>query len=208
VLSVAVLHVVLDNNPGAWDFGWNSLVAIGTLSLAAFTVWLAWSTRRLAIETADEIAADFRPVLIDAAGESITVDYPQRATGPGGVELAVRNVGPGPAMNATVQFVIRSGKNDWTSPAFDVGTIAPDERAPHLLAGVPIVHGDVMVNAELVWRYEDLAQKKLRTEFSYELDTRSEGASVFPHLVLPLVKTRITVRATNDARPRYARTLL
>lgn len=40
---------------GSWSLGWDALVAIGTLLLAAFTAGLAFSTRGLAIETKNEI---------------------------------------------------------------------------------------------------------------------------------------------------------
>lgn len=38
-----------------WGFGWEALVAIGTLLLAVATGGLAWSTRNLASKTAEEV---------------------------------------------------------------------------------------------------------------------------------------------------------
>jgi hypothetical protein len=46
----------------AWSFGWEALVAIGTLLLAIATVLLAASTRRLARETKDEVSHAARHV--------------------------------------------------------------------------------------------------------------------------------------------------
>ena len=44
-------------------FGWDALVAIGTLVLAGATATLAWKTKNLADESSKEIAAGIRPVL-------------------------------------------------------------------------------------------------------------------------------------------------
>lgn len=55
---------------GAWTFGWDALVAIGTLALAATTVLVAGFTYRLASKTSElaaatqaDVAAQFRPVV-------------------------------------------------------------------------------------------------------------------------------------------------
>jgi hypothetical protein len=39
-----------------WEWGWDALVAIGTLALAVVTVVLAWSTRRMARAAAQDVA--------------------------------------------------------------------------------------------------------------------------------------------------------
>lgn len=46
----------------AWSFGWEALVAVGTLLLAVATVLLAASTRRLAGEARDEVSHAARQV--------------------------------------------------------------------------------------------------------------------------------------------------
>jgi hypothetical protein len=48
-------HVLLVGEPSAWQFGWEALVAIGTLVLALATAALAWSTRNLAGQTTEEV---------------------------------------------------------------------------------------------------------------------------------------------------------
>jgi hypothetical protein len=48
----------------AWAFGWDALVAIGTLGLAAATITLALKTAALAGATATDVAAQDRPVLV------------------------------------------------------------------------------------------------------------------------------------------------
>ena len=188
VAIVPVLHVVVDNSRGDWDFGWDSLVAIGTLALALFTVWLAWSTRRLAKQTSDEVAADFRPVLIDAQQGTVQIDYPQVAGQEGTTRVAVQNVGPGPAMNTKARLRLKFSDKEWSSE-IDLGTIAPGQPAAAGVVSVPVIV-DRPITAELECEYEDLAEKTHRTEFSYESDTTG-GGEVWPQLMLALTKTRI-----------------
>jgi hypothetical protein len=87
---------------GAWAFGWSALVAIGTLTLAGVTWRLASSTRRmagatakLARETADEIAASYRPVVVPVADgvRSIIDEEPYGWT----LRFEIKNSGTGPA---------------------------------------------------------------------------------------------------------------
>jgi hypothetical protein len=51
-----------------WEFGWDALVAIGTIGLAGVTGTLAYMTWRLARSTAAEARAQTRPVLIPGLG--------------------------------------------------------------------------------------------------------------------------------------------
>jgi hypothetical protein len=55
-------HVVLAAESSPWEFGWEALVAIGTLALALATAGLAWSTRRLAARTTEEVELSGRLV--------------------------------------------------------------------------------------------------------------------------------------------------
>ena len=49
-----------------WSFGWDALVALGTLALAGSTIFLALRTAALARSTATDVAAQDRPVLVPA----------------------------------------------------------------------------------------------------------------------------------------------
>jgi hypothetical protein len=71
-------HGILVVVASAWAFGWEALVAIGTLGLAIVTAGLAWSTRGLASETADEVKHSKRQV--DAALEQVEVSQRQAKT--------------------------------------------------------------------------------------------------------------------------------
>jgi hypothetical protein len=85
----------------SWEFGWEALVAIGTLTLAFFTWRLARQTGDLARETANEVRSNARPVLVAAAGTGARLEV----GGPsdrdyGTLVIPVRNAGRGPALNA------------------------------------------------------------------------------------------------------------
>src|SRR5207244_11064406 len=57
---------------GPWDLGWEFVLAIVTLLLALVTAWLAWTTRRLARATSDEVQGQTRPVVVPT-GDPILV---------------------------------------------------------------------------------------------------------------------------------------
>jgi hypothetical protein len=61
-----------------------------------FTAALAWSTRRLAGETGEDIRAAWRPLLIPSIGPTITVFNGEPL---GDVTLQLDNAGRGPALN-------------------------------------------------------------------------------------------------------------
>jgi hypothetical protein len=86
-----------------FSLGWDTFVAIGTLGLAAGTVWLAWLTRKLAVASRDDERAQWRPVI--SPGRTAPVEYDD-TTGAMGFEI--RNVGRGPAFGLNAQ--IRSGR--------------------------------------------------------------------------------------------------
>ena len=107
-----------------WEFGWDALVALGTIGLALFTAGLAWSTRSLAAASAEDQRAQWRPLVIAAPDNEVGV-----STDPDGrpvLSVAVRNVGRGPAF--AVQAQVRSGK--WALGASrprSMSTLVPGE---------------------------------------------------------------------------------
>jgi hypothetical protein len=60
-----------DSTPGSWDFGWDALVAIGTLTLAVVTAILAGVTTAMARKTGQLAASTERE--IDIATEDLAV---------------------------------------------------------------------------------------------------------------------------------------
>jgi hypothetical protein len=87
-----------------WDWGWDTLVALGTLGLAIFTALLAFATNKLAAASRADEEAQWRPVLVSAAA-SAPVSYDEQD---GELAFEVRNVGRGPAFGVGAQ--LRSGK--------------------------------------------------------------------------------------------------
>jgi hypothetical protein len=108
-----------------WTFGWDALVAIGTISLATFTYILGRATRRLAVETAEELQAQWRPILVPVEDSIVmlerdlseierqiaekvpveVVEGKEVATAEGmrrRVEMKIRNIGRGPALDIKV----------------------------------------------------------------------------------------------------------
>jgi hypothetical protein len=73
-----MMHPTLLPAASSWEFGWEALVAIGTLVLALATAGLAWSTRNLAKETSEEVSHSKRQV--DAALEQVEVGQAQART--------------------------------------------------------------------------------------------------------------------------------
>jgi hypothetical protein len=70
-----MLSSVLSEAPSPWEFGWDALVAIGTLLLAAVTAALAWSTRNLAAKTATEVEHSGR--LVEASQRQVAASQEQ-----------------------------------------------------------------------------------------------------------------------------------
>jgi hypothetical protein len=108
-----------------WAFGGDALAAFGTLALAAVGFFLAWSTRRLATETATEVHAQWRPILVPVEDSiqmfekdlsqsdqqlanrfpSQTIDCRNVDTAEllrRQVEMTIRNIGRGPALDIQV----------------------------------------------------------------------------------------------------------
>lgn len=83
-----------------WEFGWDALVAVGTISLAAVTGVLAFMTWRLARSTAAEARSQARPALIPALGsdEPGTLPSLEHRAASQELHVAIRNAGRGPAL--------------------------------------------------------------------------------------------------------------
>jgi hypothetical protein len=85
---------------GPWTFGWDALVAVGTLSLAAVTGGLAFLTWRLAAATAAEARSQARPALIPAQeyDDPRTLAPLEHRAASGELHVSIRNAGRGPAL--------------------------------------------------------------------------------------------------------------
>jgi hypothetical protein len=77
-----------------WDWGWDALVALGTLALALATFALAIGTFLTARAAGQEVRAKWRPVIVPAA--DVEVDWIEDDEL---VVLAIRNIGEGGAVD-------------------------------------------------------------------------------------------------------------
>lgn len=114
---------------GGFEWGWDALVAIGTIGLAIGTFLLAWSTRNAARATASEVRAQWRPAIAPTA--DVEVDYVTDTSDIAMMILGIRNVGRGAAY--------------YVDAALDVGNVfipaslaLPGEWQPVNLAVLPV----------------------------------------------------------------------
>jgi hypothetical protein len=151
----------------AWQFGWSALVAIGTLGLACVTAWLAWSTRSLARETAEDVRGANRPVVIDTEG---VMAYKQDDSGYVVCFLSLQNAGPGAAINLVVDARV-DGKEllNWLGGA-RVATLAPGAVTRPAVPVLMLSHTDRPASqaCEVTCRYEDLAGACYRTILTHK----------------------------------------
>jgi hypothetical protein len=96
----------------SWTFGWDALVAVGTICLAVATVVLGWITRNVAKATADEVQSQNRPVLLPA---SLNRSEVLRIEGQV-LDLRIRNGGKGPAFEIRCRLDPGGlGPEDWSN---------------------------------------------------------------------------------------------
>lgn len=147
----------------AWAFGWEALVAIGTLLLATATVVLALVTRRVATATKDEVASQSRPVLLpceidllDAQGIRVTDEE---------IVLRIRNGGKGPAFEIHCLL----GPDELIPDDWSHGILEQDREA-----GLRFAHDGLNAREEyeLLMRYRDLAGRDYSSLISIKLIAR------------------------------------
>jgi hypothetical protein len=130
----------------AWTFGWEALVALGTIGLAAVTAGLALSTRSVARATASELRASWRPVLvIDNIESPIYLRY-FAGQPTGSLSFQVRNDGRGPALgvNVTVDRPRKPGAD------IDLGILATGDTREAVFTSVPVDVTDPPKEADLL----------------------------------------------------------
>jgi hypothetical protein len=130
-----------------WDFGWDALVAIGTLSLAAATFVLVMATYKVSKQGDREIRALSRPVVLlqeltDVRPESRTgrTRWPGiRYDGEGRFTITAKNHGPGPALNVMAWVQVGGGQELSDDSG---GTMAPGDSAQFEWTELPIAEPD------------------------------------------------------------------
>jgi hypothetical protein len=129
-----------------WTFGWDALVAIGTLSLAAGTGWLAWTTRKVARADLESLRAQWRPMLLPYGEPTFTSDA---ETGSWTGLISVQNRGRGPALYVRATLDPANVSPDHWS----LGAISPDEARELRFGALPMLD----VRYQLLLDYRDLA---------------------------------------------------
>ena len=127
----------------AWQFGWEALVAIGTLAFAAVTLFLVLSTRRVAQASAADMRAQWRPVLLPGSG--LIAHKPTEQW----LRLPIRNAGRGPALFVrTLLDPLNISPDNWS-----LGALAPGDE-------VELTFSNVLVSGphyQLLLDYRDLS---------------------------------------------------
>jgi len=145
-------------------------VAFATLLLASVTGWLAWTTRRLARATAEEVVGQIRPVVVPIgdtahAQEADEDRWPEYFD----VKIGLRNIGAGPALN----FNMTIGEGSRSEPLVALGA-GSDDRA---LVHVPVVANEGPMTyhsrtAKMVVEYFDLGGRRYVTEIWFGILNR------------------------------------
>lgn len=172
----------------AWAFGWEALVAIGTLLLAVGTAYLAWSTRAvarktrdLAVQTAADVQAQWRPVLVPAVDEPPMIE--REPNGPFVLRATVQNTGRGPALFVRILHdPSNNSPENWS-----LGALSPGEHVR--LEFRNVAH---LAMSQLLIDYRDLTRNDYSTAIVLdhpEIDKRGryydvrfgEGEHFTPH---------------------------
>lgn len=147
----------------AWAFGWEALVAIGTLGLGAATTWLAINTRSvaretrdLAIQTSADVQAQWRPLIVPDQNKPPSVNtkgLPEGMT-PYVLVVSIWNAGRGPALFVRIQHDPSGNSPDnWS-----LGSLSQGERVSLRIQGV--AH---LAMSQLLIDYRDLAGRSYST---------------------------------------------
>ncbi|WP_329317257.1 hypothetical protein OG723_44545 (plasmid) [Streptomyces sp. NBC_01278] len=152
-----------------WVFGWDALVALGTLILAVataivagFTARLASRTRDLAKESTADQRAQWRPVLLPAS-TFMNPDMPPLSyfDGPG-VLIRIRNAGRGPALHVRAQLDTPSSwdqEQERSPDQWSLGALAAGDEQELKFRQV----GGFGPAAQLRLDYRDLAGRRYAT---------------------------------------------
>ena len=162
---------------GVWTFGWDALVAIGTIGLALVTGYLAWQTRGSVREIRNEAAAIGRQVGLEReqlVAMHRPLVYPHASTawvnklalGVPNPDILLRNTGSGPAYNIEGGLCWRDGPGG-PSPLTPLALGAGEEAYASVLGQGIEVNWDAAVGYV---KYRDLSDIEWQTHFRYHVD--------------------------------------
>jgi hypothetical protein len=149
---------------------WNEAVAILTGSLAAATFSLAWTTRRMARSTAEDVAAQNRPILVPGpAGEALNLEWTI-----GRLTIAIKNAGRGVALD--VQATAETAAEEHITPSvWDKASIAPGDLAT---CWFPLELRDD--GGTVTLRYRDIAGRQHISVITIDFHINLEKGEVVP----------------------------
>jgi hypothetical protein len=146
-----------------FEWGWDALVAIGTIALAAGTFLLALSTRRAAKASAEDVRAQWRPVVVPSA--EFDDEFEELA-------IKVHNVGRGAAYYIDAALGIDG--TYWPARDLAIGqrmaTFAVVPPAADLRLAFECSDG-LPREAEILIDYTDLNGRPYSTRIELELNT-------------------------------------
>jgi hypothetical protein len=179
-----------------WEFGWEALVAVGTLLLALATFYLVLRTSALAKSSESDLRAQWRPVILPASYPSLgeSVGYDANADL---LFVRVQNAGRGPALHVRTQVEPGGISPDhWSLGSLAVGneqelwfrTVKPDSTF------------------QVLFDYRDLANRTYST--SMTVDIVDEAMRFYDvrlyedHAVTPLGDAVYPQSGLRDVSPR------
>lgn len=173
-------------NVNAGDSFWAIAAFFASAVVALGTSWLAVETRRLARQTAQEVSAQWRPVVIAVSDATLTRLKP--ATSSYAFRLTLANDGGGPALNAGAQLTVgddSSGQEIWLGVirSRDGTAIAVSCDFSHI--DIPPLDTRAYEFHVKVWA-EDVAGTVYETSLSYDVlpdargraDLMDQGSSI------------------------------
>jgi hypothetical protein len=169
-----------------WEFGWEALVAIGTIGLTLVTAYLAATTRRVAKATLAEVSSQWRPVLAPAAqfkeGTSDAQDarqvfaFEQFGYYPPFLTIWIRNVGRGPALFVRAEVDPEQSTPETSSPA----EVAPGDEVRLGFRNVAELGQASEDEAkQVLLDYRDLAGRSFSTAIIVKNRFNERGQSAF-----------------------------
>jgi len=150
-----------------WAFGWDALVACGTIALALATVILGLITRGVAKATAEEVQSQSRPVLLATSLNRSSVILLRGEQ----LHLRIRNGGKGPAFE--IRCRLEPGglaPEDWSS-----GILEQDQSETLHFSGSELEGSE---RFDLRLDYEDLAGRAHSSRIAIQLVAKKIGKEV------------------------------
>lgn len=141
---------------GAWELGWEALVAVGTLALASVTLWLVVTTRRVAAASMADVEAQWQPLLIP--GDVVRLDPDPEHRPPQFIQIEVRNAGRGPALHVRASLESGGTTTAGVSPKnWSLGAVAAGHKVLLEFSTQGVMLGGAL---QLLLDYRDLAERQ------------------------------------------------